>query len=152
MARVPENKRIRSHVMGGSETLATTVDFDGTIDSYCFQDDVKLIGFSIHTEFLVTDAHTNADGQINSFVELTRSANRSQDGSIGLITMEKAWNAAIVVGNDDNRKDCYVMFPDGCGYEFDEGEYVNLLGLLEWVGAGGNVGFYANVVLYWVER
>lgn len=150
--RLAEGKRVRSHMINASEVLTTAVPFNGVLGSYTFQDDVTLIGAELSIEFLVLDAHVNADGQFNANVELTRQAARGQSAGVMACNTEKAWSAAMIVGNSDNRKTERMMFPEGHGLEFDEGETVNLLALCEWLGAGGTLNFYANCRIYYVER
>lgn len=152
----PEGKRVRSlHLGSGGISLATGVPQDIALASFTWTDDVRVIGAQLYCEFLVLDAHVNADGQINYYVELTRQSQRGLGGIVNTILMncgEKAWSAAIVTGGGDNRKGESVMFPEGYGQDFDEGEVISVLGLLEWLGAGGTLNFYMDVLVYYVER
>lgn len=154
-AHTPEGRRVRSLHMGSTDLLATTVDVDKTLTSFVWTDDVRVIGAQLSIEFLIKDAHTNTDGQINAFVELTRQAVRGAAGVQNVLLhchTEKAWNAGIVVGNGDNRKSENVMFPAGYGMDFEEGDDINVNGFLEWLGGGGDVQFFSNTIVYFVER
>ena len=152
--RLPEGKRVRTVTLGHVlEAVVTEVPTDKTLVTEVFQDDVTIIGALLATEWLITDAMANADGDLNSYVILTRAATRAQKTSdILMCNTQKVWTAAIVIGNGDNRKEVTIMFPEGMGIEVDEGEAINILAFLEWTGAGGNSAFYANAILYYVER
>lgn len=152
MTRLAEKSRVRSVQLSGAQDMATGVQYDQALDTYVFQDDVTIIGAQLYVENLVNDAHSNADGSYNYSAELTRQGSRNMPGSLLRNDGNKTWNAVIVVGGSDNRKGELLMFPAGYGVEVDEGESINLLGFMIYVGAGGNMGFYANATLYYVER
>ncbi|MBA7711233.1 hypothetical protein ES703_120188 [subsurface metagenome] len=151
MARLPANKRLRSATLGANITLATTVDYDGVAMTHIFQDDVAVIALQIGIEFLIMDAHVNADGMVNGLVEVSRQGTRSQPGSLGRQETHAAWTATQMVGGE-TRKITYIPFPDGTGWEFDEGEGINLLALAQWIGAGGPMSFYPEAIIFYVER
>ncbi|MBA7711086.1 hypothetical protein ES703_120038 [subsurface metagenome] len=146
-----QGKRIKTIVMGADTTLATTVVSDIVAATHQWADDVRLIGFELGIEFNVQDVHVNADGKCNGYCELSRSAVRSQPGALGRQETLAAWSAAVVVPSEI-RKNKTVIFPEGYGFDFDEGDYINLLQFLEWVGAGGDIHGFAEAILYYVER
>jgi hypothetical protein len=151
--RLPEGKRVRTIDMGYAAVLVTsTVVLDGVGVSHVFQDDVTIIGYQLAHEWLVDDTDSNTDGSINSILELSRQGQRSQPGLMGRIHQHSVWNAAIVIGNGDLRKQQLYMFPEGYGIEVDEGEGINLLYFLEYIGGGGPVSTYGNAIIYYVER
>lgn len=155
MVRLAESKRVRSVVIGAPSAtpIATGVTQDGVNASYVFQDDVTIIGCSIMVEFDVKDAHSNADGQYNGIAELSRQAVRSAPGIIHRTEcLHACWNAAISIGGQGNKVQSEIMFPEGYGVEVDEGEGVNLLYYANYLGAGGDLNFYANAVIWYVER
>lgn len=153
VTRLVEKKRVRTIQLGWAQTLATSVGFDGTAAFHTFQDDVTLIGFEILGEFAPLDAHANADGAYNGWFELSRQAYRAMPGSIGILALHCVWTATIVIGGNGNRKELGpVFFPEGYGIEIDEGESVNFLAFLEYIGAGGDLNAYGNALLYYVER
>lgn len=150
MARVPENKRLRSAYLGGVAVAATGVDQDTVLANFVFQDDVKVVGFNITQTWEITDAHSNADGAFDGVLELSRQATRLQPGSMGMINCGGTWNAAIVIGSDIDKNE-FVMMPDDTGWEFDEGESINLLIFVGWVGTG-NVNVGGHAIVYYTER
>lgn len=152
MTRLAEKNRVRSVVMGGTENVATGVDFSGVMTggSHVFQDDVTIIGAQVAGEFLILDASMNADGMFNGIFELSRQAVRSQPGSILWVVQHAVWTAAIHSGGE-TRKSKEIMFPLGQGIEIDEGESINLLAFLQWVGTG-TIATYGNAVVWYTER
>jgi len=149
--RLAEGKRIRTAAGGGGVALATTVDFDAVLGAYVFQDDVTIIGFYVSNVAIINDAHSNADGMIHATIELSRQGVRGQPGIIGRASIHAVWNAILGLTGELWQRQT-VMFPDGCGIEVDEGEGVNLLGLAEYVGAGGDLSWWGEFILYYVER
>jgi len=153
--RTPVSKRVKRRKVGTSTgAVATGVDYNQTVEGYVFQEDITLIGWSAHVEALVQDAHANADGQLNVNVDLSRSGTRGdREAMIAEINMEKCWTAAVVIGNSDNREDHpATFFPEGYGIDFNEGDVINVNGLVEWIGAGGAMYFWIYFILYYVER
>lgn len=152
MARLPANRRVRTVQLHAGAILATGVPYNNVIATFTFQDDVTIIGASLASEFLIQDAHANADGQYNLVSELTRQSRAELPGTIVNNYNECCWTAAIVIPGQGNRHSEPVMFPAGYGIEVDEGEVVNVYVFGEWVGAGGDLSFYADAIIYYVER
>lgn len=146
-----KNTRLRSVVGGGGIALATTVDYDGVLGSHVFQDDVRVIGVAVAAKCLVNDAHMNADFMIHGHVELSRQAIRGGPGVMARVSIHAGWTAIIALGGEVS-KDLVYMFPDGTGWDFDEGEGVNMLSMAEYVGAGGPVSWWGEFVLFYIER
>lgn len=152
MARLPARNRIRSVAFAETNVVATTVALTGVIASHVFQDDVTIVGAQLAVEWQLEDAHVNADGSILTRLELTRQAAAELPGGILLLKGGKVWSAAIVIGGDGNSHATGVMYADGNGVEVDEGESVNIVGTLSWVGAGGTVTTIVSGLVYYVER
>jgi len=149
--RLAEGKRIRTIQLGWIGAVATTVTLDAVMASHTFQDDVTLIGAQILGEWLVEDAEVNADGRVTSLLELSRQAQRAQPGVILMLAQQAVWTAAISVSGE-LRKHALVMFPEGYGIEIDEGEAVNFLAFMSYIGGAGPIDVYGNSILYYVER
>ena len=151
-ARVPEKQRIRTVQIGwGGIAVATGVAYDAVAASYTFQDDVKIVGAQITIEVGVVDAHLNADAMILYLAELSRQAQRAMPGVIVMCPGGMGWTAAICLSGEV-RRSVEIMFPAGYGIEVDEGEAINFLAFLQYTGAGGDLTFYGNSILYYVER
>lgn len=151
-ARLAEGRRVRSVHLGSNQILTTAVDYVGNMGAYVFQDDVTIIGCSLHAGFLVQDAHANADGLIHHYLSITRQAAHGLPGELLIQILHKVWTAAIVVGGMDNFMNSLVMYPGGYGVEVDEGEGINIQGQGEWVGGGGTIQWYTDGLIYYVER
>ena len=99
MARTAEKYRIRSVHLIGSEQLSTGVQIPGSVVlSHVFQDDVLLIGMSIHAHLYVPDAHSNVDGAFESTLQISRQAFYDAPGAYLDAFISSTWNATIVIG------------------------------------------------------
>jgi len=148
-ARVPEAKRVRSAIAYLTLPAPTGVPADAQF-ALVFQDDVKIIGVELTGRWSVDDTLSNTDGAVVSLLELTRAATMLQPACIARVDQSLTWNGILCIGGDLT-KEVVIMFPDGTGVEVDEGEYVNLLAHVEYVGSG-SAPFDATAIIYYVER
>lgn len=131
--------------------VASPLDFGDVAFSHVWQDDVTVVGYEIVVRANAADAHLNADGDIYIQAQLSRQATPNQPGTIGRNHIKTVWTAAITVGQVLS-KDEREFFPEGYGWEFDEGESINLLSLGQWIGAGGDMACVRSAIVYYVER
>jgi len=149
--RLAESKRIRTAIMGCNHDVVTAVATDVVGDAYTFQDDVTIIGYYMRSVCMIEDAMTNTDSIFHGYGALSRSGRRSQPGEFGRCGISGIWNGLFYIGATwDYMKD--VIFPEGYGIEVDEGETVNLLVFLEYNGDGGDLGWFNEAILLYVER
>jgi len=148
--RTPESRRVRSINIGGNVAVATTVTEEHVL-SYQFLDDVRVIGVQLGGEWGTLDAHANADGQFTSISEITRAGQRAFPGRLIFLMLQACWTAAIVLGS--KYRDSHILFyPEGYGIDFDEGESIAVRSFLQYVGAGGDLTYYVDATIYYVER
>ena len=150
--RLPEKYRLRTTQMIGTIELVTAEPKVATLVDHVFQDDITLIGAQIRYGFLVHDPHANADGFCEANCSLTRAGVASSPGAFMYTSWAKVWTAAIVIGNEDNLRTDRFVLPHPYGQEFDEGEGISYMGFFQWHGAGGNLSYYADILLMYVER
>lgn len=149
MVRVPEAKRVRSVIAYLTLPAPTGTPSDAA-HALVFQDDVKIIGVELCGRWSIDDTLSNTDGSIVSLIELTRAATRQQPAMIARLDQHATWNGILCIGGDLT-KEVIVMFGNDAGIEVDEGEYINLLAHVEYVGAG-SAPFDATAIIYYVER
>lgn len=149
--RLPEGDRVRSITIGGAEDLATTVVFTGALATYTFQDDVTIIGVELSLQAVVLDAHLNADAMAHLHIEATRQATLEEPGALARLKLSNGWTAAITLGGG-TAKELVVMYPKDQGIEVDEGEAVNLLATLNYIGAGGPMTVIGLATFWYTER
>ncbi|MBA7555234.1 hypothetical protein ES705_47890 [subsurface metagenome] len=144
-------KNIRSTFINADKiTIPATGSEDGVGATFIAQDKLRVIGFDMDIEARIDDGASNTDGFVEMISELSRSGQRSRDGSLGREELLVVWNGILSIGGE-LRKTKTVMFPDGCGYDMDEGEILNLLHYCVYTGTD-TVDFYQNCLIYWVER
>ncbi len=155
MAKIhlPETKRVRSVVMTEFvNVLTTTVSESNVVEkTHIWQDNVVLIGAELECEAMIADAHLNADGMINIRMMLSPQAGFNDPGYILTAAVLKAWTAAISIGGGMSRDIQRMFYPAGYGVNYDEGESINLVGIYEWIGAGGTLSVYGSARLYYLK-
>lgn len=152
MARTPEKYRIRTVHLIGSEQLSTGVQIAGSVVlSHVFQDDVLLIGMSIHAHLYVPDSHINLDGAFESTLQISRQAFYDAPGAYLDAFISSTWDASKVIGGGCYT-DRHMMFPRDYGVDFDEGESINLLRGALWISAAGDGSYTWRMGLFYVER
>lgn len=148
MARTPDTRRVRSKWLQAT-TASIAAGQDAVIDSHTFQDDVRVIGCQVSAISIVTDAQLNADGRMHSYAELSKQGIQGRDGSILKVDSMAGWTGILSVGEIAKRED--IMFPEGYGIDFDDGETIYLHGYLENIGAVVGVAL-VEAIVYYVER
>lgn len=150
MPRTPEGRRVRSMTL----SIASPSQAGGS-DGYINQpfivaDDIRVIGAELIAEALISDAMTNADASLQVIAEMSRAPIASQPGSIIRVDVQTIWNGVICVASPTRAQE-FVMFPEGYGMDFDEGEFINI-----GVGYESNSGevsrAFATGIIYYVER
>ena len=150
MRRVPVAQRLRSMPVGGVVDVDESGSpYDVVLKSHIWQDDVKVVGFYIAAVALIKDTHINTDGMVHATTNLTRQSVRGVAGELGRLSIHSVWSAAIVVGGEI-WKCRYLMFPHGYGWEFDEGEGINVLAWIETTCAV-SWKYFGESILYYVE-
>lgn len=147
-ARTPEIKRVRSLFLSAS-TLPGTVTNDSAV-THMWEDDVKVIGVLIINEIYLVDGNTNEDEDHQLITEVSRSAIWAQNGCLARKELQAHWNGVIYIGGA-TRGELLVMFPEGHGIDFDEGEYINMLYSHQITATVDSKSFH-NAIVYYVER
>ena len=150
---LPETKRVRSVVMTEFVTvLATGVSVSNKVEkTHIWQDDVVLIGAELECEAMISDAHSNGDGMINARMMLSPQAGFNDPGYILTSAVLKVWNGLISIDGGSGRQMERMFYPAGLGVNYDEGESINLVGIYEWIGVGGDLSVYGSARLYYLK-
>lgn len=146
-ARTPDSRRVRSLVL--SLTQEVTAGVIIALSSYTFQDDVRVIGAQMSAIGIIVDAQLNADGRVHVKSEASKQGAFGMPGSILVAECFGGWTAAISLGDQCDRED--IIFPEGYGMDFDDGETVYLHGMLESIGASAGYSEH-QAIIYYVER
>ena len=155
MTRTPEAKRVKTIYMYYSQmTDAAGAVWHRAADQHVFQEDVRLIGF-----WLGAEAHTEtghwADGYVETICELSRVAIERSDGALADLWALLDSKSVALDTNIAGRPfvNASVMFPEGYGVDFDDGEAIYLNCLTDCAGWGVGEGVHiTEVILYVVER
>lgn len=147
--RVPVGKRVKSIWLKGSEDFAAAGSIDEIITSHIWEQDITIIGIEIHVDWGVHDAHLNADGEFQSQVCVTPQSNGNLPGVLARVHQTCCWTAAILAGLPFAQHT--VMFPEGHGKEFDEGEGLNIHVFATTTSLVA-VTFSARAIIFYVER
>lgn len=146
--RTPDSRRVKTLWLQGTvPTVAAGVETVTT--SHTFQDDVRVIGCHVEANSIVTDAQLNADGRMHTQGEVSKHGVQGHDGALLRAQVFAGWTAAIAIGNLLASEQ--VVFPEGYGVDFDDGETIYLHGQLENIGAVTGVGLVVAII-YYVER
>jgi len=119
-------------------------------DIHTFQDDVRVIGCCLEVNAMVTDAMMNADGRVHAMTEISKAGAKASPGMMMRIGTMSGWTAAITLGGDLDKHQL-LMFPEGMGMDFDDGETINMFSTLESVGAVEAHSLH-NATIFYVER
>jgi len=147
MPRTPDSRRVRSitltawqaNIAAGTETAMAT---------HTFQDDVRVIGAQVSAISTITDAQLNADGRVHTKSEVSKQGAMGMPGAILVAEAFAGWTAAILIGEMTKREN--IIFPEGYGLDFDDGETIYLHAFIEVVGVDGHSVHEA--IVYYVER
>ena len=147
--RTPDKYRVRSIRMP-QRSLSVTTGSEVEVDIHTFQDDVRVIGCCLEVNAMVTDAMLNADGRVHAMTELSKAGAKASPGMIMRIGTMSGWTAAILAGGDLDKHQS-LMFPEGMGMDFDDGETINMFSTLESIGAVEGHSLH-NATVFYVER
>lgn len=149
MARTPDSRRIRTLWLQATQNVLAADTFDNAGDSYTFQDDIRVIGCQVSAISIISDAQMNADGRTHVYTEVSKHGTQGQSGSILKTDCMGGWTGVFSIG--DNCKRESIMFPEGYGIDFDDGETIYMHGFLESIGAVDGSGL-CEAIIYYVER
>ena len=145
------NKRVKTHWLYWSKT-ATSGESLATFvaDNWAASDDIWVIGVSLQLE--CGQVGINGDGETAISGEISRAGVGLSDGCLMRLShsrYEEATAGAHAIPELFVQQN--VIFPEGCGVEVDEGEYLNLL-----VSTLNNVAFdrtfKAEGLIYYIEK
>jgi len=119
--------RVRSFILyhAASASDAENQAFN-VMDTHCAQDDIYIIG--IHGMVELASSLDEATGEESVTAVVSRSGVANSPGElicISNVRQEEATAGAHV--HDFLCVHDSIMFPEGCGMELDEGEYLNLI-------------------------
>ena len=149
--RTPDGKRIKTLYISGAAVLAHGEVSDvNAAGSHTFQDDVRVIGAEVTAEALLTDVAINADGQFQHIATVSKHGDRANPGDMVAIENQGIWHGIFYAGTP-TRRSIVVMFPEGYGVDYDDGETINLHHYCV-NETNTTVNFYENAIIYYVER
>lgn len=152
----PDGKKVKTHFMSWSLTgtagLADTLD---GADEYIFQDDVRVIGCQVRA-WNVPLAELDS-GRIEAKAEVSRIGKWFSDGRIlEAVSYQEGRSVTVAAGSTETLQGPYteakeIMFPEGYGIDFNEGDAIYLNAY--WFNSMANDHvFEAQATIYFVER
>lgn len=153
--RTPSTKRVRTeYLMGNMEVLATVITQDVLLDQFTPQFDIRVIGWHFETELQLAEEQLSDKDMLRSAAFIARGAAQDLDNRWAVIHGSLLFlvgtGATEAIGDLLEVED--VMFPEGYGFDIDEGESVYLYGTLRNNAEVQKANFNATCVLYWVPR
>lgn len=149
-------KKVKTVMLGydvGAVAGGDLVDVVGM--EHVFQDDVRVIGILLRCD--VEDETDLDSGYLALNAEVSRASKRGQAGALIMASCKTSCRSCTVgIGVTEtvlveSHKVVVVMFPDGHGVDFDDGEYINLLVYMKNTMSNAHSGD-ANAIIYFVER
>lgn len=160
--RTPSRKRVKTKVMTvRSESLqGAALPFLET-EAYQWQDDVTVIGVQLLANCDIDSGGEASEGDFQCFARVGRNGkfvglNAMEDGDIAIAYMKQHVEAGVAeFSGGGNMVDIQtVMFPEGFGMDFDEGEliYIHCGGFNRMVVGAADMSMRSNVIIYYVEQ
>jgi len=145
---------IKTHVIGGYVdglvNQATGSTTTGVVMDWQPQDNIRIVGLQVLIGVDVSDAASNADGQIRIQSEVSRSGVINRPGALLGARLSGTWNAGVAVGTQTDACES-INFPEGTGVDLDMGDTLNLLFRTLWIGTGALPITYSAIIHY-IER
>ena len=127
MSKYTRANRVRSLILYYSASVedATNQAF-AVLDNHCAQDDIYIIG--VHGMVELASSLNEATGEESITAIVSRASVACAPGE--LICISNVRQEEATAGAHEHNFLCVhdsIMFPEGCGMELDEGEYLNLI-------------------------
>lgn len=153
--RTPENKRVRTEYLMGCIDYCPVGESiqDQLIDSILFQMDVRVIGWHMENEMQMVSTALSEFDDCRASVFLGRGA--AGDLNNRWAVLHTSYHAYPTSGNSLAQSLVEVedvMFPDGHGFDIDEGEAVYLYATMRNSCAVAIPHICGTCVLYYVKR
>lgn len=155
MARTVVGKRIKLLYLDGVQDVPDDTEAQDTLlESHVFQEDVRIIGFSLSAE-MILETGAAADDMAQARLALFLSRGAAQDYNARLAVMHLQMRYIVeTAGLDMNGQPCdhlEMMFPEGYGIDIDEGSSLYLFETVRNY-LGPAVSTRGTCVVYYVER
>lgn len=156
--RTAEIRRIRTEYLMGSLTADDAEVFENILlDSILFQTDVRIIGWHFETELQLSGVLYTDLGSTRTACFVARGAPTDLNNRWAVLhNSVNVWRATGATAPSSQQFTLHrvedVMFPDGHGFDVDEGESVYLYGTNRNVNMGGVTHLNGTCVLYYVKR
>lgn len=151
-------KKVKTLVLMGGvvHTVGAADELPSVWDSWTWQDDVLIVGATIAAHW--TPSHPNATqaGHAESLCHLTRHSTRFSPGEILHVSalarfLDTGVLTYAMIGDTTQRET--VMFPEGYGMSFDEGDVVSLIGNgADDMFSAGTVAYSGWAIIYYIEK
>jgi len=154
-ARTPVGKRVKLLYLDGVQTVADDAEAQDTlIESHVFQEDIRVIGWSLSNEMILETGVASDDmAQARSAAFLSRGAAQDYDARMAVLHLQMRY-IVETAGLDMNGQPCAhleMMFPEGYGIDIDEGSSLYLFETIRNY-LGPAVSSRPTCVVYYVER
>jgi len=152
--RTPATKRVRSeYLMGNMEVLTTVIEQDKLLDQWTPQFDVRVIGWHFETEIQYAEETPADKDMVRTAGFIGRGAAQDLDNRWAVLHETMLFlvgtGSTCVIGDIMAVED--VIFPEGYGFDIDEGESVYLFGTVR-NNSAQKVNLNCTCVMYWVPR
>lgn len=149
MSKYTKANRVRSHVLYHSRvcTDADNQSFN-IVDSWAVPDDIYIIGWKAMVELASSLDEATNEESVTYIV--SRAPVGAVDGELCVVSNVRQEEATA--GAHVHNFLCVhdgQMYPDGCGWEMDEGEYINLIAAWQVTKARIIKGWFD---IFYVER
>lgn len=149
MSRYTRANRVRSHVLYHSASVSDAATQASTVvASWAVPDDIYVIGWKGMVE--LASSLAEATGEESVTYLLTRASISLGDGEMACLSNVRQEEATA--GSHVHDFLCLhdgQMYPEGCGFEMDEGDYLNLIAMWQITKARIIKGWFQ---IFYVEK
>jgi len=153
--RTVDGKRIRHTYLFAEGTCPANDEvLDALIEAHTWQDDIRLVGWTISDEIILPANASMADkDRVRIAAFLSRGAGQDYDARFDVIhcTQRTQIETGGMMTNERLADHDTVMFPEGYGIDFDTGEAIYLYETIR-NDTGQIISTRPTCILYYVER